>query len=79
MSTTMVKEKIADKFIALLRDSTIVQGGITFVCIVTACYLWMNGKEVPETLLGIVLLVVGYYFGSKTQQRINKKESIDAS
>ena len=72
-------EKLADKFIALLRDSTIIQGSITLVCVCGIVYLWVTGKPVDNNLLGIVLLIIGYYFGSKTQQRIIKKEGTDAS
>ena len=68
-----------DKLIELLRDSTLIQGSITLVCICGIVYLWVTGKPVSDNLLGIVLLIIGYYFGSKTQQRIIKKDKIDAS
>jgi carbon starvation protein CstA len=72
-------EKIVDKLISLLRDSTLIQGSITLVCVCGIVYLWVTGKPVSDSLLGIVLLIIGYYFGSKTQQRIIKKEGNDAS
>jgi putative Mn2+ efflux pump MntP len=70
---------IGEKFIELLRDSTIVQGGITLICVLTICYLWSTGQAVDNQLITIVMLIIGYYFGTKTQQRIIKKEKIDAS
>lgn len=71
--------KVAEKFIELLRDSTIIQGGITLLCVGAIVYLWVTGKTVNDQLIDIVLLIIGYYFGSKTQQRIIKKDRIDAS
>lgn len=70
---------IVDKLIELLRDSTLIQGSITLICIAAIVYLWVTGKEVNDQLVNIVVLIIGYYFGSKTQQRIIKKERIDAS
>lgn len=31
----------------------------------TACYLWIEGREVPKLLENLLLVVIGAYFGGK--------------
>lgn len=69
----------ADKLIELLRDSTLIQGSIALVCVFGIVYLWVTAKPVNDQLINIVMMILGYYFGTKTQQRIQKKERVDAS
>lgn len=57
-----------DKFWALLRESVLVQGLVTLVLVGTTCYMYASGKPVPESLLSLDGLVVGFFFGSKVQQ-----------
>jgi uncharacterized membrane protein YfcA len=54
--------------IELWRENSIIQGLIALGATGTAGYMYIIGKDVPESLIGIVGLIVGYYFGSKTAQ-----------
>lgn len=61
-----------DKFLDLLRESVIVQGTVTLALVGTICYLAVAGREIPEYLVAASGLALGYFFGSKTQQRIER-------
>jgi uncharacterized membrane protein len=57
-----------DKFWELMEQSVIVQGLVTLVFVITACVVMVQGKPVPELLQAALMLILGWYFGSKTQQ-----------
>lgn len=57
--------------ISLLRESVLVQGGITLALVLTTCYLWATGQEVPDQLWTADTVVIGFFFGAKTQQVVN--------
>ena len=60
-------------FWSLFKESVIVQAIITLILLVTICYMYVTGLEVPDTL-GIAFgTVLGFYFGSKTQASIMRK------
>lgn len=61
-----------DKFVELLRESVLVQGIITLVLVGVACYLLIVGRPVPELLASMLMLVLGFYFGTKSQQTIER-------
>lgn len=61
------------KFWKLFQESVIVQACITLMLVATACYLIATGKEVPELLSTALMLVLGFYFGSKVQQVVNRR------
>ncbi len=63
------------KFWELVKSSVIVQGLVTFVLIGTTCYLYANGKPVPEGLMSLDGLVVGFFFGSKAVQYASSREA----
>lgn len=50
----------------VLASSIIISGFIVLVCIGTMAYLAANSRPIPETLAGICLTVVGFFFGSKS-------------
>lgn len=56
------------KFWELVKSSVIVQGTVTLVLVGTTCYLYASGQDVPESLLSLDGLVIGFFFGSKSQQ-----------
>jgi len=60
------------KFWELLQESVIVQGSVTLILVGTICYLAIAGREIPEYLVAASGLALGYFFGSKTQQRIER-------
>jgi len=61
-----------NKFWELLQESVIVQAVITLCLFVTTCYLWGTGQAVPELLSTSLMLVLGFYFGSKVQHVIER-------
>ena len=62
-----------DKFWEYLEKSILVQASVTLIFVVTTCYLWATGQPVPTLLAGTLGTVLGFWFGSKTQQWINNK------
>jgi len=59
-------------FWSLLKESIIVQSIITLMMVSAIVYLYLTGKEVPETLYNLTYIIVGYWLGSKTQHTIEK-------
>ena len=64
-----------DTIIDLFKSSAIVQGTIALVLIGGIVYQVIAGQQVSETLLIMANVVLGFYFGSKTQQLVNAAES----
>ena len=60
-------------FWELFKSSVIVQAIIALVLLITICYMYANGQDVPEQLFGAFMLVLGFYFGSKVQTSIMKR------
>lgn len=54
----------------LLKKSTLIQGSIALAVVITACYLWIAGRDVPNALLIIVSSTISFYFGVKIQQEL---------
>lgn len=61
-----------DKFWDLLRESVIIQGIIVIMILGLIAYLLGTGQEVPEPLWSAMLLILGFFFGSKVQQVIKR-------
>ncbi len=65
--------------IELLRSSVIIQGLVTFVVVVSTCYLYINQVPVPDALAGMVGVILGFYFGNKvnyqTSEAVRKYEA----
>ena len=57
--------------VSLLRESVLTQGLITFALVITTCYLWGTGQPVPNELWTANTIVIGFFFGSKAQQKAN--------
>ena len=64
-----------DKLLELLRESVIVQGVLAVGTVGTTLYLMANGQEVPKELLALTSLVLGVYFGAKTENIKMRKMS----
>lgn len=60
------------KFWQLLQDSVITQALITLILVSTVSYMAATGRDIPELLNLALMLVLGFYFGSKSQQIINR-------
>lgn len=70
LENTSKKGGIMDKFYDLLATSTIFQGAITVALVGTTCYLWITGQTVPDQLWTVDTIVIGFFFGAKSQQAI---------
>lgn len=57
---------IQDNFWGILRESILVQAIITLMCVATVCVMWIQGLTPPVGLVQIVSIVLGFYFGSKS-------------
>lgn len=60
------------QFWQLLKESVIVQGLVTLALVGTTCYLYATGKPVPDTLLSLDSLAIGFFFGAKVQQALRR-------
>jgi len=52
-------------FWRLLEESVIVQALVTLALVGAVVFLTVTGREVPDALLNLSLITLGYYFGSK--------------
>jgi hypothetical protein len=57
-------------FEELLEKSVIFQGILVLGLTATACYLWVTKGTVPDALVNLLLIIVGFFFGSKVQSSI---------
>ena len=59
-----------DKFWRLFEESVIVQACIALAMVITICTMVLLGKEIPDLMTNALMLVLGFYFGSKSEQRV---------
>lgn len=64
------------KFWQLFEESLIVQALITLALVLTVCYLFATGQEIPDLLSTALMLVLGFYFGSKVQYKIDQRAEV---
>ena len=57
-------------FWELLRDSIIVQSLVTACLVATFCYLVATGHEVTDAFANLLMLVLGFWFGTKVEHTI---------
>ena len=57
------------------EKSVIVTSTIALVLVGTSCYLWATGQELPDGLIYCVTLVLGFFFGVKTENTVAKGRS----
>jgi len=62
-----------DKLLDLIRESVIIQGILTLGLVGAAIGMMLQGREVPRDLWSLVVLVVGFYFGSKVENAKMRK------
>jgi len=58
-------------FWRLFEESVIVQSLITLALVLAVIYLVATGQAVPDILSSALMLVLGFYFGSKSEQQIH--------
>lgn len=56
---------MSDVFWRLMERSVIISGTIATLMVVTACYIWATGGNVPDELYQLLILVVSFFFGAK--------------
>jgi hypothetical protein len=61
-------------FWELLASSVIVQATITLCLIVTICTLYLTKQPVPDTLVHMLEIILGFYMGGKVQNTLYKKQ-----
>jgi hypothetical protein len=64
--------EVLNKFLDMLRESTITQSAITLVLICVCAALWLQGKAIPQELWAATTLVLGFFFGAKSKQLMTK-------
>lgn len=52
-------------FWRLFEQSVIVQAVVTAALIITVCVMYIMQTPIPSELLNLVLVVLGFWFGSK--------------
>lgn len=60
------------KFWELFRSSVVLQFSLAILISATICALYLMGREVPMELTSAWMLILGYVFGSKVQQIIDR-------
>lgn len=69
----MDKEDNVQKFWELMEQSVLVQASVTLILVCAYAYMVATGQEVPDGL-GLTLgTVLGFWFGTKTQQLAARK------
>jgi uncharacterized membrane protein AbrB (regulator of aidB expression) len=53
------------KFTELLERSVIFQGVLVIMIAGTYCYMVATGQQVPDALLNLLQIMVGFFFGAK--------------
>lgn len=53
-------------------ESVILQAFLAVIFSGTVCYLYATGQDVPEALMGLVGLILGFYFRSKAGAEVRK-------
>ncbi len=62
-----------NRFWDLLAQSIIVQALVTLISVLTVSYMYIAGMQVPQELVNIVMLILGFWFGTKAQNVINAR------
>jgi uncharacterized membrane protein len=57
-------------FWQLFAESVIIQGLLAMLTIGAIIGLLFLGKEVPKELWALAGIIIGFYFGAKTQQAV---------
>ncbi len=65
------------KFWELFRSSVVLQFSLALIVTITVCVLYLMGRDVPLELVGAWMLILGFVFGQKVQQSVNKKEKAE--
>lgn len=64
---------MSDKLIDLLKTSTILQALMTISLLGVMSYKLIVNEPIPDILTNAFLVILGFYFGSKSQQVIDQR------
>jgi hypothetical protein len=53
-------------FLELLRQSVIIQGILAVGFCAVVAYLAITGRPIPDILVNVTMLIVGFFFGAKS-------------
>jgi len=56
--------------VQLLRESVLIQALITLVMVFAASLIAVQGRNPPDWLVQALMLILGFYFGSKVERVI---------
>lgn len=62
------------KFWELVERSVVIQGVVTLGTLGVACYLWATVGVLPDGLQNILLVIVAFWMGSKSQQEAIRRQ-----
>jgi len=63
-----------DTFWQLFKENVIIQAVLALMFGATACYLYAAEIPVPMELVALLSVILGYFFGSKTQNAVFKAQ-----
>ena len=58
-----------ERFWELLEESVILQATLTIIMAVLIAVLVLTGREIPDIVSTSFAVVLGFYFGAKTEQK----------
>jgi uncharacterized membrane protein AbrB (regulator of aidB expression) len=65
-------DSIIQQIINLFKDSYIIRGLLALALTGVVVYMWINQIPLPDRLLEVWLLVLGYYFGVLTEKKLTQ-------
>jgi len=67
-----ISEMKTQIFVELLRESVLIQAAVTLIMVIGMVYMYAIGRDIPADYLSLLSLIIGFWFGSKTQAKIQK-------
>lgn len=56
-------------------ESAVMQGLLAVMLVGSTCYMYITGQEVPDALIGLSGLAIGFYFRTKGEAEGRKSVS----
>jgi len=60
---------MATSIIDLWKSSSLIQGTMALTSLAAIVYLTVTGKPIPDVLVGVLMSIIGYYFGTKERTK----------
>lgn len=65
-------DKFREDVVGLLKENILIRGFLALSLVLAIIYMYLTGIRVPGELLNITSVVLGFYFGGKTQEAIER-------